>query len=449
MLQETLSVAVVVGTRPEIIKLSSVIKVLRKQRRFKVHFIHTGQHYDWNMSRVFLDEFDLVEPEIFLGVGSGNPPQQVARTITTLDDALSGKKVGGLIVLGDTNSAMAAALTASKLRIPLAHVEAGCRSFDLTMQEELNRRLISQCAALNFTPTENCNLNLVREGFADSRIIFTGHPILEVVKGVQKRIRANRTCTRLGVEPDHYIFATLHREENVDNRERLRSLVTSLAKVDSRIVFPIHPRTRRRLREFKLERFIHERNFITTPPMPYVDTLGLIKNAACVITDSGGVQQEAMMLGTPTLTARRTTEWIETVLMGANILVGTSRRRIVQNSKHILRDVSKLKRKLKTLRNPFGDGRATDRIARAVEVAFSAWSARKSEGTAYPWLPVPALAKSVELVSIRKVMQLPPYVYMVFDVNNRPRIVRAKKGVTPTIGVYGPLPLLRRFKPLL
>jgi UDP-N-acetylglucosamine 2-epimerase (non-hydrolysing) len=441
------SVAVVVGTRPEIIKLSSIIKVLRKQQRFRMHLIHTGQHYDWNMSRVFLDEFDLPEPEVFLGVGSGTPPQQVARTVTTLDAALSGKKISGLMVLGDTNSAMAAALTASKLRIPVAHVEAGCRSFDLTMQEELNRRLISQCAALYFTPTENCTLNLLREGFPNSRVIFTGHPILEVIKGVQERIRGNRTCARLGVEPNQYIFATLHREENVDNRERLHALITSLAGIHSRIVFPIHPRTRRRLREFKLERFMHERNFITTPPMAYVDTLAMIKNAACVITDSGGVQQEAMILGTPTLTARRTTEWIETVLTGANILVGTNRRRIIHNSNRILRDVSTLKRKLRTLRNPFGDGRATDRIVRALEIALSAWCARKSTENTYPWLPVPASAKRVELLPIRRAVQFPPYVNMVFDVNNRLHRVRAKNEITPTIGIFGPQPLIRRFKP--
>jgi len=444
-----ISIAVVAGTRPEIIKLSPIIKSLAPISGIEFDFIHTGQHYDWNMSQVFFEELSLPKPSHFLGIGSGTHAHHLAMTVTRLQKYLAARKTSWLVVEGDTNSAMAAAITAAKLRIPVAHVEAGCRSYDLSMPEELNRRIISECAALNFTPTENCTLNLMREGFSLSRIAFTGHPIVEVVNEAQRRMNSKRTCNQFGVQPNEFVLATFHREENVDDRGKLRTLIRSLARIGSTIVFPIHPRTQRRIREFGFGSYLKRSCFVAIPPMKYIDTLAMIKNAAFVFTDSGGMQQEALMLGTPCLTARNTTEWIETVLAGGNTLIGTSKTAIMEHSRYLLENVSIVKTKLKDVENPFGDGKATLRIVRTLLEARIGASTWESMDFLTDGLPESRIIKvNRKFIAPKELRRFLPYVNMIFDRRETPIVFRAKQPLKRghRIWMFGPQRALERFR---
>jgi len=282
--------------------------------------------------------------------------------MSRLEKRLRRKEFDWLVVEGDTNSALAAALTGAKLRIPVAHVEAGCRSFEPFMQEELNRKAISECSTVHFTPTENCSLNLAREGFPLSSIFLTGHPIVEVVEELRRNIDDRASCRRFDVEKDNFVLATLHREENVEDRAKLSALMRSLSKVPAPVVFPIHPRTKKRIRDFRLGRYLRANNIKAFRPLKYTDMLALIENAAFVITDSGGIQQEALILGTPCITARNTTEWVETVQAGANILAGQDESKILKTSTYLLRHRERIKQQIAKTRNPFGNGLATRRI---------------------------------------------------------------------------------------
>jgi len=412
----TISISVVVGTRPEIIKLSSITKELAQTPGVELDLIHTGQHYDWSMSKAFFEELSLPKPKIFLGASSITHTQQLALITVRLQRHLATGRTSWLVVEGDTNSAMAAALTAAKLRIAVAHVEAGCRSYDLSMPEELNRRIISECATLNFAPTENCAMNLMREGFPMSRITLTGHPIVEVVNGAMHMGCGAEIFDRLDIEPNRFVLATLHREENVDNSGKLRNLIKSLAEIGSTVVFPLHPRTKKRIREFRLSGYLKRDCFVVTPPLKYVDMLTLIKNAALVFTDSGGMQQEALMLGTPCLTARTTTEWMETVMAGANALVATRTREILKRSRYLLQNVSMVKSKLTRVRNPFGDGKATERIVRILLDRRISAAASKPMDFLTGGLPTSRMIKvNTNQISWTELRPFVPYVNMVLD----------------------------------
>ncbi len=315
--------AVFVGTRPEIIKMASVLEALRPSS-FDVSLIHTGQHYDWEMSGQFFKELGLAEPDEFLGVGSASQGMQLAKVVKATEKYLL--KQGTIIATaeGDTNSALGAALAASKNNIPFAHVEAGCRSFDRAMPEELNRILISDCADLNLAPTKNCIGNLQREGIPDSRIKLTGHPIVTLLSKVRNRITSIQVVKEMKLKEHGYVLLTTHRAENVDGRRRLKATLKEANELPTKVVFPVHPRTGRNISRFHLKSLLS--NIITTRPLSYFETLALIRSADAVITDSGGIQQEAFLLQTPCLTIRTTTEWVETVEAGVNSLVKDPRK---------------------------------------------------------------------------------------------------------------------------
>lgn len=441
-------IAVVVGTRPEIIKLSSVVDALDRQSGVHLKFVHTGQHYDWNMSNAFLKELDLPEPNIFLEVRSGTNLQQVARVITRLEKHLSNMHIDWLVVEGDTNSAMAAAMVGAKLGIPVAHVEAGCRSYDPRMQEELNRRVISECATLNLTPSRNCTLNLMREGVPLSKIRQTGHPIVEIVRAARQHAHDEEILDKFGLEPEGFAFATLHRAENVDDPKRLRTIIRSLAGTKCKVVFPVHPRTRRRMREFRIGRFLERDCFLEIAPMSYMETLAMIKNSAFVFTDSGGVQQEALLLGTPCLTARENTEWVETVLAGANTLVGASERLISKNANFLLNHVSTVKKRLKDANNSFGDGKATQRIVRALaepidtSTMIGPWNFLRD---GIPLLRVAKIDKKIHSSITRRLL---PYINMVFDVNGKPIALEGRKvlSVSQSVLMFAPQKVVEDFE---
>jgi UDP-N-acetylglucosamine 2-epimerase (non-hydrolysing) len=370
------------------------------------------------MSREFFEELRLPDPTTFLDVGPGAPIEQIALIMKQLQKHIAERRAHWLVVVGDTNSATAAAMAAAKLRVPVAHVEAGCRSYQPYMQEEVNRRTVSDCSAIHFTSTENCTLNLMREGFSISSIFLTGHPIVEVVDGLLHELRDRQVCDHFDVESGQFVLATLHREENVDDRAILATLLRSLCKMQVPVVFPIHPRTMQRIREFGLGRYLRCKSLKTFSPLKYLDTLALIKNAAFVFTDSGGVQQEAFILGTPCLTARNTTEWIETAQAGANTLVGHDASQILRNSEYLVKNVATVKKRLARKPSVFGDGSATRRIIRLLldsEVRYSAFEGIDALHNGFATLRALRITKNG--INVRRFV---PYISMVFDKQDKP-----------------------------
>ena len=308
----------VIGNRPQFIKAAAVSRRLRE--RHEETLVHTGQHYDDEMSRVFFEELGVPAPDVQLGIGSGTNVAQTARMLAALEPVLSDSRPDLVLVYGDTNSTLAGALAAAQTRVPLAHVEAGMRSFDRSMPEELNRVLTDHASDLLFCSTETAVANLESES-----AVGTVHLVGDVMADVSLTfapIAAERSKAlgEAGVEPGGYLLVTAHRAGNVDDPARLEQLVALIERLATAVVFPLHPRTAKRLDEAGLRERLAAAATIT-PPLGYLDFLELARNARAVLTDSGGVQKEAYLLETPCVTLRDTTEWVETVHAGWNVLV--------------------------------------------------------------------------------------------------------------------------------
>jgi UDP-N-acetylglucosamine 2-epimerase len=360
-------IAVFAGTRPEFIKLAAVIWQIAKSNH-NLLFVHTGQHYDYNMSLQFINELRLPKPKFSLDVGSSTPGAQTARILERSESALKKEKPDFVLVEGDTNSVMGVALASAKLRIPLGHVEAGCRSFDMSMPEELNRVIVADCATLNFAPTKQCVANLLREGVDAASIHMTGHPLVDVINKFRKKIDLSKILDNLGLKSKDFVLMTVHREENVDNQDRLKNILHAVKNIDTKVVFPIHPRTSKNMKAHVMRL---SSNVISTDPLGYFDTLRLIREAGTVITDSGGIQQEAAILQTPCITVRDRTEWTETVDAGLNILSGTDQKRIVAAYNMIMKNHSEFMKKFQNTSNMFGNGDAASRIIRILSSRFN------------------------------------------------------------------------------
>jgi len=358
-------ITLVLGTRPQIIKSSSLIHEISRCKDIRMEIIHTGQHYDYEMTKVFFDELNLPDPAENLNVGSGTHAQQTADVMIRLEKILLKEKPELVIVPGDTNSTLAGALTAAKLNMPVTHIEAGARSYDMRMPEEVNRRLTDHISTLLFTPTENCSRNLDKEGITKDRIFQAGDTMYDVL--LQQLPKAEKTdiLQQLNLEPDDYAMITAHRPENVDNPENLRNIVNVIVRLNQlKVVFPAHPRTRKQLRAFALYNKIkRQKHLRLVDPLGYHETLNLVKNAKFIMTDSGGMQKEAFWLRTPCITLRTNTEWVETVQLGANYLTGTDPQRIMTTVMELMEKREWLKEKMKNLPNPFGDGKASRKIA--------------------------------------------------------------------------------------
>jgi UDP-N-acetylglucosamine 2-epimerase (non-hydrolysing)/UDP-GlcNAc3NAcA epimerase len=307
----------VIGNRPQFIKAAAVSRRLREHHDETL--VHTGQHYDDEMSRVFFEELGVPAPDVELGVGSGTNTSQTARMLSALEPVLANRP-DVVLVYGDTNSTLAGALAAAQAQLPLAHVEAGMRSFDRAMPEELNRILTDHAGDLLFCSTQTAVENLERESVAGA-IHLVGDVMADVSLAFAP-IAADRSraLEELAVEPRDYVLVTAHRAGNVDLPERLEALVSLIEALPGKVVFPVHPRTAKRLDESGLRGRL-ETAAILTPPLGYLDFLELARNARAVLTDSGGVQKEAYLLETPCVTLRDTTEWVETVDAGWNVLV--------------------------------------------------------------------------------------------------------------------------------
>ena len=336
----------IVGARPNFVKIAPIIHALgQHEGRFVQKLVHTGQHYDDRMSAIFFHELKLPTPDVNLGVGSGSHAQQTAAVMVKLEPVLQEFVPDLVIVVGDVNSTLAATLTAKKLGISVAHVEAGLRSFDMTMPEEINRLCTDAIADLLFTTDRLADQNLLREGVAADRIHFVGNVMIDSLLACREVADKERIYERLGLLPKAYATLTLHRPSNVESPEVLETILTALSNSvgDLPIVFPCHPRTRQRVKDYGFERFFTDRpvgqGIWMTEPMGYVDFLSLNMYARLALTDSGGVQEETTILGVPCVTLRKNTERPITVSEGTNRLGGVTRQSIVGAVQAALADV--------------------------------------------------------------------------------------------------------------
>jgi UDP-N-acetylglucosamine 2-epimerase len=357
-------IALVLGTRPQIVKSSLLIHLASKDKKIALQIIHTGQHYDYEMTKIFFEELSLPDPDSNLGVGSGSHAEQTAKVMLLLEELWKKQRPDLVLVPGDTNSTLGGALTAAKLTIPLAHIEAGARSFDIKMPEEINRRLTDHCSTQLFTPTNNCTRNLLKEGINKETISETGDTMYDVLLRQLPKAEKTTILEDVGLNAKKYALLTTHRPENVDDHLKLRNIIEAMMKLAPlTVVFPVHPRTQKQLDALKLyKRMTQQKHIKIIKPAGYHETLKLIKNANVVVTDSGGVQKEAFWLKTPCVTIRKNTEWTETIRLGANTLVGTDVQEIVKTVERMIEKQEHIKERLDKTRNPFGDGQASQRI---------------------------------------------------------------------------------------
>jgi UDP-GlcNAc3NAcA epimerase len=318
----------VVGARPQFIKLASLSMELRNKHREII--IHTGQHYDDELSKVFFSELSLPRPDYNLGIGSAEHGKQTGRMMEGIEKVLLSRKPDWVIVYGDTNSTLAGALAAVKLNIPVAHVEAGLRSYRKSMPEEINRVLTDHVSTLLFCPTPTSVKNLKKEGITKG-VHLVGDVMYDSLRDHLKVAEEkSRVMEKLSLRNKEFYLLTLHRAENTDFKENLKKITRIIAALGKKVVFPIHPRTRKKLGEFKLlGRLLSLSNLILIDPVSYMDMLILEKNAYFVLTDSGGVQKEAYFLKTPCLTLRDETEWVETLKGGRNQVVGIEKNKVL------------------------------------------------------------------------------------------------------------------------
>ena len=353
--------AIVLGTRPEIIKMSPIIRELER-RRFDYFVLHTGQHYSSNMDQIFFDELKLPRPHYNLETGSGSHAKETARILVGVENILRKERPDIVLVEGDTNTVLAGSLAAAKLHIRVGHVEAGLRSYDRRMPEEINRVLTDHCSDLLFAPTPRAREILLGEGIADDKIAMTGNTIVDAVnRNIEIARKSVDVLDGLGLEKKGYFLVTAHREENVDDKARLRGILEGLGALheafDIPIIYPIHPRTRKRIKEFGL---MVPTGVQLIEPVGFLEFLQFEANARLVLTDSGGVQEETCILGVPCVTLRDNTERPETLEVGSNMLSGTEPGRILAATEEMVG-------KRGGWRNPFGDGKAAARVVNPLE----------------------------------------------------------------------------------
>jgi UDP-N-acetylglucosamine 2-epimerase (non-hydrolysing) len=320
-------IIVVVGARPNFIKIGPLMPAFAAAG-IDAPIAHTGQHYDTTMSEVFFSDLDLPTPTWFLGVGSGTHAVQTGRAMIALEELLVAEKPDALFVVGDVNSTLAGALAASKIGVPVVHLEAGLRSGDMSMPEELNRLVTDQLSSLLLTPTPTAVDNLMAEGIDADRVDFVGNIMAESVLRNAPGLEDRGVETRMSLTPGEFVLATVHRPENTDNRDHLCQIVSAFSALELPVVFPVHPRTRPLLADAGLDESSSHVRLID--PVGYLDMLALQSAAAVVVTDSGGIQEETCMLHTPCVTVRRNTERQITLEVGSNRLVSADREQIVE-----------------------------------------------------------------------------------------------------------------------
>ena len=356
-----MKISIILGTRPEIIKMSPVIREC-ENKGLDYFILHTGQHYSYNLDKIFFEDLELPEPKYNLDVGSGSHAEETGKMLIGIEKVLKEEKPDVILVEGDTNTVLAGALAAAKSHIKIGHVEAGLRSYDRTMPEEINRVLADHISDYLFAPTEKAKENLLREGIEEDKIFVTGNTIVDAVyQNLEIARRKVDILKKLNLNHEGYFLVTAHRQENVDIKERLKGILDGLELVYNKfsypIIYPIHPRTKKKIREFGLE---VPKGVELIEPLGFLGFLQLEANAKLVLTDSGGVQEETCILKVPCVTLRDNTERPETLEVGSNVLAGVNQNKILEGVKFMLS-------KERNLENPFGDGKAGEKIVRILK----------------------------------------------------------------------------------
>ena len=366
-----MKVITVAGARPNFVKIAPLLHAYQSRnsewdragsnKRIESVLVHSGQHYDSSMSEVFFRDLNIPPPDINLGIGSGSHAQQTGKAMIAFESVFETQKPDVIVVVGDVNTTLAAALVAAKLRIPLAHVEAGLRSFDRSMPEEINRVLTDALADFLFITEKDAEDHLRNEGIAPDKIFFTGNVMIDSLMDLAKRTDENQAPEQLGLQRQNYALITLHRPETVDQPASLANVLKILSALQTRIpvVFPVHPRTRARLDGSPAEIKVGLKSVRLLDPMGYIDFIALMKSARFVITDSGGIQEETTALGIPCITVRKTTERPITVTDGTNVVAGSDPAIVLQYCEKAIRGEWKSGRM-----PPLWDGKAGERIVR-------------------------------------------------------------------------------------
>ena len=367
-----MKIATILGTRPEIIKMAPIIDEISK-RGINQIVLHTGQHYDKEMSDNFFRDLEIPAPDYNIHVGSGTHGKQTGLMMEGIEKILMEEKPDIVLVQGDTNAVLAGALVCAKLHIAVGHVEAGLRSFDLTMPEEINRRVADVCSIMYYIPTEEAAINLLAEGFSRKNLFITGNTVVDAcfrhLEIAKKKGFEENSLKKLDISNmDNILTLTMHRAENVDVKERVTNIIGALEELsDMNIIFPIHPRTKHTLENFGLFDELNNLSHVhIVKPIGYLDFLLLTSNSTLILTDSGGLQEEAITLDVPVLTLRYNTERPETVAAGGNILVGANKEAILENANKILND-EEFAGKMKNAINPYGQVDAAAKTVDAIE----------------------------------------------------------------------------------
>lgn len=370
-----MKIITILGTRPEIIKLSALIPLLEKEEGFEHIIIHTGQHYDYNMDKVFFEELNLPQPKYKFKVGSHPHGRQTALMLEKIEGILLQEKPDLVLVLGDTNTTLAGALAASKLHLKVMHIESGCRSFNRRMPEEINRIITDHISDYLIAPDENSYNNLITEGIQKEKIFLLGSTMFDAVARNKTFAEIKgRVCVMKsygGLQKNYYILVTIHRAENTDDPAVLSEIISALNEIadeiskegkgEAKVIFPIHPRTRKIIENNQIKR---NDKIIFTRPESYLSFLALLSNCRFCITDSGGIQEEALTLNIPCLIPRNDTEWMRIVESGKNKLIGTKKEKIILSALELWKDDQKLEA-MKAKESPFSPG-ASKRIVEVI-----------------------------------------------------------------------------------
>ena len=347
-----MKIVLVAGARPNFMKIAPIIRAIKKHNsksktmqslrgtkcrgNLKIILVHTGQHYDSRMSKIFFKDLEIPQPDIYLGVGSGSHGEQTAKVMIEFEKVLLNKKPDLVMVVGDVNSTLAAALCAAKLHIPLAHVEAGLRSYDREMPEEINRVVVDVLSDYLFTPSPDADENLKKEGIPKEKIFLVGDVMVDTLLKFKVKSSKLKVLKKLNLKTNGYALLTLHRPSNVDNKENFLKILEGIKEISTRIsiVFPVHPRTKKNMERFGLNKF--SKNITLIEPLGYLEFLKLMMESRFVMTDSGGMQEETTVLNIPCLTLRDTTERPITIKEGTNTLVGNDTKKIIKEAEKIL-----------------------------------------------------------------------------------------------------------------
>jgi len=360
----------VVGARPNFMKVAPIQRAMGQYPQLEPVLVHTGQHYDEKMSKIFFDDLELPQPEVYLGVGSGSHAKQTAAIMVAFEDILLQYQPDAVLVVGDVNSTVACALTATKLHVPVIHVEAGLRSGDRRMPEEINRIVTDALSDILFVTEQSGLDHLKQEGIAAEKVHFVGNVMIDSLRFYQEKARQSSILTDLGLSPWEYALVTLHRPSNVDDKAALQTILSAFSELDPQlpVIFPVHPRTRQRLIDFGFQNQIESlTNFRLLPPLGYLDFLNAMQHAMVVITDSGGIQEETTALSIPCLTLRENTERPVTITLGTNQLIPLETGAIVAAVQEILAGNTKTGQI-----PPLWDGHTAERIVKIINHVYHA-----------------------------------------------------------------------------